>query len=346
MKIIRKILLLAIAVCGCHNAKGEDLKILQLNLWVQGQRVAGGSEAIIDIVDSTDADIVFLCEITGPRQRFLDYLSDELSKRGKYYCNDSLDLSMGILSKFKISSSTPCFRLDDHSRPNPVCKAEIKIGENEIVLYSVHLDWTHYECYMPRGYSGTTWKKIPAPVENADSVLAANRLAFREEGIAALLEDADREISRGRMVILGGDFNEPSHLDWQKDTKDIRDHNGLIIDWDCSTMLMNAGFRDVYREQYPDPVTHPGFTFPAGNIYADISSLTWLPDKDERDRIDFIYYHPNRQLTLKNAWIIGPKDDILYGKTYPSATLDNIIEPAGIWPSDHKGIIATFNISD
>lgn len=57
------------------------------------------------------------------------------------------------------------------------------------------------------------------PVHNADSILAANRIAFREEAIEVFIENARQDIAEGAIVLLGGDFNEPSHLDWQEDTK-------------------------------------------------------------------------------------------------------------------------------
>ncbi len=338
--------LAAALLFGCYVAKSEKLRILQLNLWVQGENVAGGTDAIVDIIDTSEADVVFLCETNGSRERFLDYLSEQLAARGKSYEHDSLYQSMGILSRYSLSQADTCIRLEDPFRPNPVCKATIRVQNREIALYSVHWDWTHNECYMPRGYSGSTWKKLPAPADNADTVLEANRMAFREEGVAALLDDARTEIAKGNIVILGGDFNEPSHLDWQQDTRLMRDHNNLVINWDCSSMLISAGFCDAYRKLYPNPVTHPGFTFPAGNRYADINKLTWLPDKDERDRIDFIYYYKDSGLKLVNTQIIGPRQDILHGKICPSDSLDNILEPPTIWPSDHKGIIATFTISD
>ena len=60
------------------------------------------------------------------------------------------------------------------------------------------------------------------------------------------------DIQQGRPIIMGGDFNEPSHLDWQADTKDLWDHNGAIIHWDCSMMLSKAGFKDAYREKFPN----------------------------------------------------------------------------------------------
>lgn len=117
---------------------------------------------------------------------------------------------------------------------------------------------------------------------------------------------------------MGGDFNEPSHLDWQADTKDLWDHNGAIIHWDCSMMLSKAGFKDAYREKFPNTVRYPGFTFPAGNKLAEeakLEKLAWAPEADERDRIDFIYYYPlESMLSMKDSKLVGPSETVVRGK--------------------------------
>lgn len=64
----------------------------------------------------------------------------------------------------------------------------------------------------------------------------------------------------------------------------------MIVPWTVSTMLAKAGYRDAYRVLFPNPLTHPGFTYPCYNPLADIQKLTWAPLSDERERIDLIYY--------------------------------------------------------
>ena len=327
----------------CAQRQTVRLKVLQLNLWIQGRIVPGGVGGIIDIIDQTNPDIVFLCEIRKEENNpFIDNLKEELKKRNKEYCGRYMDQGVTVLSKYQLTNVGSPFTLENGSRP--VCKATLEIGEKTLTVYSVHWDYTHYECYMPRGYSGTTWKKIKAPADNADSVLIANRISYRDEGVSALLKDAKQETEQGHIVILGGDFNEPSHLDWQADTKDLRNHNGLVINWDCSVMLHEAGYKDVYRELYPNAVTHPGFSWPAGNQAAPMEKLMWVPDADDRDRIDFIYYYPDKSLTLKEAALVGPKEDLCSGEIVDGKTQDHFVEPQGIWPSDHKGVLATFEL--
>lgn len=158
------------------------------------------------------------------------------------------------------------------------------------------------------------------------------------------IADAKKEIQKEHIVIIGGDFNEPSHLDWQENTKDLWDHNGAIVEWDCSKLLYENGFKDTYREHYPDAVNYPGFTFPSDNAGAPATKLTWAPDADERERIDFVYFYPNPNITLKNATLVGPSSSIVRSQRVEEQSKDEFITLDDIWPTDHKAVLSTFLI--
>ena len=53
-------------------------------------------------------------------------------------------------------------------------------------------------------------------------------------------------------------------------------------------------------------------------------------------------YAPFNGLSLTDVTIIGPKGDILRGERIIEETVDPIIEPLGVWPTDHKAVLATF----
>lgn len=148
------------------------------------------------------------------------------------------------------------------------------------------------------------------------------------------------------MVVLGGDFNEPSHLDWIRETKDLYDHNGMIIPWTVTLLLDNNGFIDTYRTKYPDVQKYPGFTFPSDNPLMDVKRLTWAPKSDERDRIDYIFYYPDKRLKLKDAVIFGPKGSIVKSERVVETSSDRFIEPLDVWPTDHKGLLVTFELNE
>jgi len=60
---------------------------------------------------------------------------------------------------------------------------------------------------MPRGYNGTTWKKMDKPITDEEEVLKANRQSFRDETIRAFIQEVQSDIQQGRPIIMGGDFN-------------------------------------------------------------------------------------------------------------------------------------------
>ncbi len=328
-------------IIGCVPAKKENsLKILQFNIWQEGTVVENGFQGIVDNILNADPDLITFSEVRNYNEvEFIPRLLEALADKGvSYYGLPSS--STGILSKYPITEQVYAYPPGHGS----ILKATIPLDDKIIVLYSAHLDYTRYACYLPRGYSGTTWEKIEAPVLDVDSILTVNRESFRDDAIKDLITDARKEKEKGHFIFVGGDFNEPSHLDWTEATKDLFDHNGTIVAWDCSVLLYENGFKDAYREAHPNPVTHPGFTFPSDNQDMPTNKLTWAPGADERDRIDFIYFMPDSRLKLTDAIIVGPSSSIIRNIRTEETGNDKFILPASPWPTDHKAVMATFMI--
>lgn len=190
--------------------KGSELKVLQMNIWQEGTMVKGGFEAIADEVARLEPDIVLFSEVRNYHgKQFISRILQALGERGKKYYGENSKLDVGILSKYKIEEQAPNCPLEDDA--GSVLKARIRINGRDVVVYSAHLDYTHYACYLPRGYSGVTWKKLDAPVLDAVAIEKANNESMRDEAICHVIEDARKE--KGNIILLGGDFNEPSHLD-------------------------------------------------------------------------------------------------------------------------------------
>ena len=319
--------------------KGTQIKVLQMNIWQEGTMVKGGFDGIIDEVYRLDPDIVLFSEVRNYNgKQFIPRVLDALKKRGKQYYGESSTLDVGILSKYKIQEQHPNYPLKNDA--GSVLKATLQIGGRKVVIYSAHLDYTHYACYLSRGYSGTTWKKLEKPITDPFEIEKANKESLRDEAIEGVIEDVKKE--KGNIIFLGGDFNEPSHLDWDENTKDLFDHRGAVVRWDCSVLLTEYGFKDSFREIYPDAVTHPGFTFPADNKHVDVKKLSWAPEADERDRIDYIYFIPDKKLKLKAVSIIGPSGSIIRGERMEEEAEDKFILPVSTWPTDHKALLSTF----
>src|SRR5690606_14132133 len=96
--------------------------------------------------------------------------------------------------------------------------------------------------------------------------------------MAHLLMDMAPALRGNEKIIITGDFNEPSHLDWTPEAVQAK-LIPISVGWPQSRALVDSGLSDAYRQIHPDPVSKPGYT--------------WTPTpakRDVLDRIDFVYH--------------------------------------------------------
>lgn len=115
------------------------------------------------------------------------------------------------------------------------------------------------------------------------------------EGWAKLVDNADNI-----PIVWAGDFNSVSHLD---DGVGKSGH---------SKLMTNAGFKDSYRELFPDAEKYPCYSAPRNE-----------------DKIDFIYYKGARLELIEAGKII----EHFKGKNTPE------------YPSDHLGLTSKFKFN-
>ena len=342
MNKIFTLLLLVLIVASCMEKKEVELRVLQFNIWQEGTKVDNGYNAIIDEIVSTKADLIALSEVRNyDGSNLATRLVASLKEKGfTYYSQKSQDT--GILSKYPIVNQEALYPVkDDHGS---ITKALIDVNGTTIAFYSAHLDYLNCALYLPRGYDGSTWEKLDAPITDLNAIKEVNLASKRDDAIRVFIADAKKEEKKGRLIILGGDFNEPSHRDWVKENRNKYDHNGAVIDWHNTIELEKAGYTDTYREIFPNPISHPGFTYPADNPLVDLNKLAWSPEADDRDRIDFIFYKPDVKLELKEVSIHGPNGSVARNKRIVETTQDPFILPLDVWPTDHKAVLAVFNL--
>ncbi len=319
--------------------RAVQFTVLQWNIWQEGTLIPGGFEAIVGEIQNLQPDFVTLSEVRNYNDvDFTHRLCQALKEKGlTYYSFRSKD--SGLLSKHPIIDWRPIFPENrDHGS---IYKLVAKVQGVEVAVYAGHLDYLDCAYYNVRGYDGNTFKETTKP-ESIDEVLRLNDLSWRDNAVQIFLNEAGHDIAAGRCVVFGGDFNEPSHLDWIHATANLYDHNGMAIPWTVSTMLQRAGFKDSYRVLYPNPVTHPGFTYPCFNIAAEMSKLTWAPKADERERIDLIYYK-GRGMEVDKAQIFGPNVCVCRSQPAQDKWDDPILLPkGGTWPTDHRGLLVKF----
>jgi len=344
MKYQVKHLLIALVLTGMISTlwncqSKQELRVLQFNVWQEGTVVPSGFDAIVEEIVRTDAHLVAFSEVRNYKNScFNDRIIAALADRGlTFYGDKSYDT--GLISRYPIESYSALYPVkNDHGS---ITKARINIDGDIVAFYSAHLDYLNCSYYMPRGYSGNTWEELPEPTTDVTELLAVSRASKRDDAIKVFITDAKEEMGKGSKIIIGGDFNEPSHRDWIAENSELYDHNGVVIEWECTKLLEEAGFIDTYREHYPDPLKNPGFTYPAYNPLMPIKKLTWAPKSDERERIDFIFYNEMSQLQLKEVVIVGPDASILKSEIHIEEK-DLFSKPTDVWPSDHKGLLAIF----
>ena len=149
----------------------------------------------------------------------------------------------------------------------------------------------------------------------------------------AIVEEMNGAMERKEPVILTGDFNEPSHLDYTSQAKKL----GFVQTDKLSGLMSNIlidemGMKDIWNERRmadkKDECSLRGMTW---------SPTTWDYKKGKDDqRIDFIYY------SSKDFEYIAAK---LVGET-PITQIEGDCVDLQInrWPSDHRAVLGTLRL--
>lgn len=268
----------------------QKLKVQVWNIWHGGRRFGKhvGVQRVIDVLKKENADVIGLIETYGSGAIIADSL-------GYYFYLISSNLS--ILSRYPIEETIPIFK------PFNAGGAFIRLSETRrIAFFDI---WLHY---LP---DITDLNKGPEAVrkyirEEQQTRLPEIRAILKE--MAPHLADTEET-----PVLLVGDFNVDSHLDWQESTRPL--HAGINVPMPVSKEVTAAGFHDSFRQLAPDVWLNPGATWsPLINTGAE--KVSCIPM-----RIDYIYYQGSR---------LAP---------FRSETLRH--HPAG-WPSDHASVATSF----
>ncbi len=249
------------------------LRVMTWNLWYGGTKVHDHRAKQLKVIAETGVDVVGLQETYGSA-------AEELAEALGWH-HHRAGSNLGIISRYPITAVLG----DPDVGFYGAAGARIAVGDREVELWTAHLDYERYGPY-------------------ASEPLA--RLAHEEVRLGQL-RDTLRRIGDAAPVVLVGDFNCPSHLDWPD------------VEWPVTKAAEEAGFRDSYREARPDAVRDPGHT--------------WSPvhaEPEPQDRIDFVL-HRGLKVLDSRTYVSGTP------RTWPDVE-DND------WPSDHAAVITTFSL--
>jgi endonuclease/exonuclease/phosphatase family metal-dependent hydrolase len=287
---------------SARAAEAEAFRVMTFNLWQGGEEGKQPLEQSIKAIQAGRSDVVGLQE-TGGLER--DGKRPDNARRiaeqlGWSYVDQGN--GTGVISRFKIIGHTPA-KLG--------VRVELPSGKS-MWLFNVHFAHAPYQPYQ--------LLKIPyadAPfIETAEQAVLEARQA-REWQVAALLGEIKKIREEKTAILITGDFNEPSVLDWTEDVYRAG-RCPVAVRWPTTAAVLAAGFTDAYRKTHADPLKSPGYTW---------TPITGEDDpKDRHDRIDFVFAGGGAKVT--KAEIVGERIQ----------RADIVVKP---YPSDHRAVVAT-----
>lgn len=325
------------------------IRVLQFNVWQEGTSVENGLERIRDVILASKADIVCFSEVRNyKKEDWTAKVVDALARKGRVFHGRYVAGDVGLVSVFPIEEALEV-RDDSKSDSGSIAAWRLALdAKHAVVVASAHLDYKRYGQNLIRGYNGGTpdWKMRdadgdgePDRVRDVAEILKYNNQSMRVPSVKAFLAKARDWEAKGLPVILAGDFNENSHLDWTEAAKDKFGHYGVSIEWPCTKLLADAGYVDAWRAVHPDPVACPGFTWPAPATGK--KSTSWAPKSDERDRIDFVFA---KGLRARAAWVVGPAAAYVRDQLQECPDKELVRHSDLPWPSDHKAVLVEYEI--
>ncbi|MBI3535544.1 MAG: endonuclease/exonuclease/phosphatase family protein [Deltaproteobacteria bacterium] len=270
----------------CNTCVAEELRVMSYNI-LRGGTQHGPLSWTVDVIRKSRADIVGIQEA----DQNLVQLAKEL---GFWYHEGS-----SILSRYPITQYIK----------------DIGIKVQTPAKQSVYVFNTHLSAFPYGPYDLRDGKTVEEAMENENK-------SGRTSQISNLLKQIQFFMSFKTPIIVTGDFNSPSHLDWTYRNRAA--HSGFEVPWPTSSLMKDFGFLDSYRVFFPDETQKPGLTWTPGFPPPNVDP------KEVHDRIDYIYYYPNT-LHILNAEIAGES----------KTNADIVVTP---WPSDHRAVIVTLQL--
>lgn len=291
------------------NSETNEFSVLAWNIWHGANNKSlkeDGRPHAIGIIEALNPDIILMVETYGSGKIIADSLGYNFHLIApQNTAPDDKRINLSIMSRYPLGQ-----RFDFYNHFNV---GGIEIFLDDSTRIHAVATWLNYQ---PWEDDPLTLNKSPAElIKWEKSGTRPAEVDTLLKGLQPFLEQSD-EIP----LIVGGDFNIWSHLDWQKETKEL--HDGLVIDWWTTSMLENAGLIDSYREVHSDAMEHPG--------------ITWdQPEKKDEHRIDYIFYKGNKLKTVDSKIIKEPVNNTI-----------TINDKEFMYPSDHGLVFTTFKLKN
>jgi hypothetical protein len=337
-------------LAGPVESHARPFKVLEFNIEYGGKFVRDGAASVIGwvnlvrVIKTADADVVILCEAEA------SVAALALAAGYKFY-----DSRMQLLSKFPLREP-----MDAHGAYTAV---EVTSTPAYVIVANTHLLSEHYGPYKWAAEQGTMDAVAladPASATKRDILQVENHLRLPGLQVQLGLPRTYTSVP----ILVGGDFNVPSHLDYTKEWLSVRRipevGRAAAFPWPVSVAMEAAGFHDSFRDMHPwagaqhadalrdNPAIQEALGFTSRTSRRPIYGEHGREQADRPDRIDFIYYAsfdgnhdlvaPNSvHLHVTSSVVIGEATTQIGGRALPVSGIN--------WPSDHRALLSTFELT-
>ena len=294
---------LAIQAEAAQAVDQNQMRVLVWNVLHGANDVDQGPEKALEIIRREDPDLVLLQEsydIDGERGLLGPWMAQQLG----WNSFQGFSTHLCVLTPWKIEKTF------EHAVWHGIGAQVQDPAGRSLVAYSIWIDYRAFVGDFLRDHPEATDEELLA-CETTKS----NRLAQAKAIVKHL--KAEGHFQADLPLLVGGDFNCPSHLDWTRDGE-IAGRYRRALPLPVSKLMADSGFVDTYRAIHPNPVQRPG--------------ITWTPmfrgsvEKPETlDRIDRLYLHnprsgaklkPTAAHVLPRQW--APLDQPVRQHAFPS----------------------------
>jgi endonuclease/exonuclease/phosphatase family metal-dependent hydrolase len=241
--------LLALALGGAAHANASEpieLRILSFNVWYGGEQVS--LDQVVHVIRTVNADIVALQEPDGNTVR--------IARAAGY---PYVDVRRHLLSRVPLFDSGSGELTETGSQPYSITGLDpdalhawalvapgrvIAVGNTHLSSERFGPDLLHEGRSVAEVMASEGEKRIPE--------------------VRPLARGFGRLAAAGVPLVLAGDFNSASHLDWTAAAGRKARPPRAAFEWPVTRLLADAGLTDSYRSAHPDPVARPGHTFTPG----------------------------------------------------------------------------------
>ncbi|MFI6541228.1 discoidin domain-containing protein [Nonomuraea sp. NPDC050547] len=289
-----------------ENHVGTPLRLMAWNLFVGGtfdrkETTGENLTQMIDYMNEVNPDVFFVVEGYGSGQKILDglnagrpsndrYSGVQLTQPQDYSVNGD---NLWLYTKLKIEKVYPRYADADISSFN-LGGARLGLPNGKHVhafsLWTWHDGWAYgdtHDAAVQNTHGLPRTKTTEQILEGDHFRRVAMGKAILEKAIPSFIGDDDAP------VLMGGDLNAQSHLDWSEQFANAPGHGGVVLPWPYSKQYSDAGFLDTFRYANPDAGRHPGRT------WSPFHGMGAIPG-----RIDYVFARG------KDVRVLGSRADV------------------------------------